>query len=162
MDFNPLRDALIQALNALDIVSPPVVDQTYPKPVIHKGVQYMLNAPLPPYFENSVAAITFGKPPSILRDPSNAPSGLPFRSAAGWPLSYAIGAFGATVGEPRMVCGDQTFASDAEVAAYAARLVEVEKIRAKTPAMTWEQQQAGRVKPPDTPSLPIDVPIEGL
>lgn len=134
-------------------------DESYPKLVTHQGVQYMLAAPLPAGYENGVAAITFGKPPSVVRDPSNAPAGYPYRSAAGWPLSYAIGAGGLPVGEPRMVCGDQTFASDAEVAAYAARLLEVAALRAKTPAMTWEQQQAGRVTQQTAPQTPVDVPI---
>jgi len=161
MNNAELRAALAAAVAALDAMVP-VVDATYPKPVMHNGVQYMLNAPLPQSFENGIAAVTWGKPPSIVRDPSNAPAGYPYRSAAGWPLSYAIGANGTVVGEPRMICGDQTFGSDAEVAAYAARVLEVAALRAKAPAMTWDQQQALRAQPQPPVAGPVEVPIEGL
>jgi len=151
-----LRAALAAALAALDAMVP-VVDQTYPKPVVHQGVQYMLNAPLPAGFENGIAAITWGKPPSIVRDPSNAPAGFPFRSPGGWPLSYAIGANGVVIGEPRLICGDQTFADDAEVAAYAARLIAVAALRAK--GGTSDHPPASVVVvPPVVP--PVDVTIE--
>jgi hypothetical protein len=159
-----LRAALAAALAALDAMTP-VVDQTYPKPVTHNGVQYMLQAPLPATFENSIAAITFGRPPSIVRDPSNAPAGYPFRSAAGWPLSYAIGANGAVVGEPRMICGDQTFGSDQEVAEYAARVLQVAALRAKggtsdnPRVVVGSAGQANTIHSNGPPVAPVDVPI---
>lgn len=144
--------ALANRLNALAEGAAAPGEESYPKLVMHRGVQYMLAAPLPATYENGIAAITWGKPPSVVRDPSNAPAGYPYRSARGWPLSYAIGAGGLPVGEPRLICGDQTFANDAEVAAYAARLIEVAALQAQTG--TSDSPRPGQ------PTLPIPGPVD--
>jgi len=150
--------ALAYRLIALATGADAVPDKTqYPKLVTHRGVQYMLAAPLPATYENSIAAETFGKPPAVVRDPSNAPAGYPYRSPGGWPLSYAIGAGGVPVGSPRMICGEQTFADDAEVAAYGQRLLEVAALRAK--GGTSDTPRTPAVTTPQPPQGPVDVPI---
>jgi hypothetical protein len=96
--------------------------QTYPKIVLHRGVQYMLNAPLPDKFENSMSANVFGKPPNFVRDPSNAPAGFPLRSPAGWPLFYPLDGYGHPAGAPYLDVGTQTFKDEDTVNEYFAKI----------------------------------------
>lgn len=117
-----LIDLLKHALALLE-VSPSAPQLAYPAMVNHQGVTYLLKAPLANNYEPSMYAKMFGGSPGThVFDPSNAPDGYALRSPAGYPLAYGIGGDGKPVGEPRVSWGDNTFANDAEIADYIARL----------------------------------------
>ena len=87
----------------------PMPTPTYPRTETFVGAQFYLKAPLNPNWQPSQYARMFGQR-MILQDPSNAESGQPLRSPAGYPLVYLI------PGKPaRVLYGESTFKDDAEV-----------------------------------------------
>lgn len=104
-------------------------------------VTIMASAPLNPLFQPSLNAAIFGSQGHYIFDPSNGDKvGQPLRSAAGFPLFYAIAA-GQVVGTPSVLFGDQSFNSDAEVMDYIARTTPGAAQTAASKAQ-WDTVQA--------------------
>jgi hypothetical protein len=96
----------------------------FPKVKNFSGCNVMAAEPINPKWKPGIAAYIFGtQPGTFVRDPSNgmmANPPQPLRSAAGYPLVYALGAGGVVIGAPQVVYADATFKTDAELERYAA------------------------------------------
>lgn len=126
----------------------------YPKIVAVHGVNMRLDAPVSADYRPSMTAWIFGhQANTFVGEPSNgAKVGMPLRSAAGYPLFYAIGGDGKVVGTPSVLQGDQQFNSDAEVTAFNATTTQTPEQAAQQSA-DWARVTAaiGAQTPPHAP-----------
>lgn len=96
----------------------------WPQVVEVDGIKVMAFEPINPLWRASTMAHIMVKGGAgYVNEPSN--GGLcvppqPRRTAAGYPLHYALGAGNVAVGSPKIVFGDMDFDTDAEVAAFLA------------------------------------------
>jgi len=131
MDASQIRAAIAALQAMLNEVEP--AGAVYPRLEVVDGVNMMLVAPLNPLFQPSMIAHIFGSQPGTqVGDPSNAADPqyaslhLAARSAAGFPLYYAIGGDNAgrlmVIGTPSVCTHDHSFNSDAEALAYIKRI----------------------------------------
>lgn len=81
------------------------------------GVVVHVVEPIAVDWQPGLAGGVLGGQGKSISEPSNAPAGYARRSPRGYPYQYALGTGGKPVGDPRIAFGDQTFGSDAEIAA---------------------------------------------
>ena len=118
---------LIVAGLAREVAAPPV-EPVMPWPRVLTvatpwGISVRTNAqaPLHPAWYPGMMASIVGQG-GVLDDPSNGGKiGQPIRSAAGFPLSYALDGQGGYIDSPSVCVGDQTFNSDAAALEWLAR-----------------------------------------
>lgn len=154
-----------EALQAAAVSSPAATPE-WPKDTVHNGVRALLDAPLSPLYRWSQMCTVLGSQPGTrVADPSNgAALGLPTRSAAGFPLAYAV-ANGTVVGTPTVMLGDNGFNSDAEVLQYIRLTTRTPEQEAAAQAQ-WAAQDAEKIRrmQAGTNAVPAEtaVPIEGV
>lgn len=86
------------------------------------NVRVMADAPINWQWTPPMSTILYTQGGHYVFDPSNgAKVGQPLRSAAGFPLFYAVAGDNSAVGTPSVQFGDLSFNSDAEVFDYIAR-----------------------------------------
>jgi len=117
------------------IAGPVGTPSTWPRILVRNGVNVMAAEWISDLWLPSMEAWVFGhQPGTSVGEPSNAPAGLPRRSAAGYPLIYAIGGDGQAVGAPRVSFNGVTHDNDAAILTY----VEAMKTR-DTNLAEWQR-----------------------
>jgi hypothetical protein len=131
---------------------------TWPHLITVDGIQIMADAPINPNWKAPMLAHMVDTAGHFGFEPSNGNKAVPpqpLRSAAGYPLKYALAQGGAVVGTPSVLYGEESFNSDAEVAAYIANLAAHAPDPAKAAAgwaaedaaLKAQAQGAGAAKP---------------
>lgn len=118
-------DPPASAVPAAPVASGPVAVAEWPHLITIDGINVMAKAPLNPAWKASSAGHIFGSQAGWVYDPSNGDKAVPpqpLRSAAAYPLKYALGAGGVVVGTPSVLYGDQSFNSDAEAETFIAKI----------------------------------------